>query len=337
MRAIVVVPNHLPNLDFLSEWDELKHVPIIVVQDIGDKPEVPEGFTDVTIYDHDDIKKDLGVDAWIIPTQSSACRAYGYYKAWQRNPEIIVTLDTDCFPDRPGDYWLDQHYNLLHDFATLDWQPTHPDIFTRGFPYDIRDQAPVMLSHGLWSNIPDLDAPSMLHFPKLRFRPTSQSEVIRRYNYFPMCGMNLAWRTELTPAMWFGLFGKSVGFDQYDDIWAGILVKKVMDHLGWAVRSGAPSVEHRKQSNKYVNLRKQAPGFEMNEYFWQAVKHARVGGSNVIDSYGSLIRALPDEVTGDPGININGEHYNYMRVFKDGALTWVNLFKEGQENARARG
>jgi hypothetical protein len=78
-RTVVVVPNHLPHLNFLDEWRELKDVEIIVVQDIGPKPVAP---SNVTIYDHQDIVKDLGRKAaWIIPTASSACRSYGYYKA----------------------------------------------------------------------------------------------------------------------------------------------------------------------------------------------------------------------------------------------------------------
>ena len=65
----VVVPNHLPHLDFLNEWDELKDVPLIVVQDIGAKPEPPAGW-DVQVVDHADISSDLGDDAWIIPSRS---------------------------------------------------------------------------------------------------------------------------------------------------------------------------------------------------------------------------------------------------------------------------
>jgi hypothetical protein len=48
-----------------------------------------------------------------------------------------------------------------------------------------------------------------------------------------MCGMNIGWKRELTSAMYFMLMGKDKneknwGFDRFDDIWAGIFVKKIV-------------------------------------------------------------------------------------------------------------
>ena len=312
-RTIVVVPNHLPHLDFLKEWTELADVEIIVVQDIGDKPEAP---LNVTVYDHSDIKDDLGKHAWIIPTQSSACRSYGYYKAWQRHPRHIITLDNDCYPEKQDDYWISGHEDALAASVTLDWWDTTYDIHARGFPYLIRDRSHVYLNHGLWSNVPDLDAPTSLHHPDLRFGRCRESRLVPRYNFFPMCGMNLSWRAELTPAMYFGLFGPEHGFDQYDDIWAGVIVKRILDHLGYAAKSGYPSVEHRKQSNVFVNLMKQAPGMAANEEFWRHVQRAELSATNVPDCYGQIIAQLPDDLMPE-----------WMPKFKKAALTWLRLFQ----------
>lgn len=320
-RAVVVVPNHLPHLDFLHEWRELADVEVIVMQDIGDPPvdAVPKGF-DVTFHTHDDAEAELGTAAWIIPSRSSACRSYGYLKAWQRRPDMILTLDNDCYPDAgPAPYWVDGHEAALDAGATLDWVNTMGDLPARGFPYAIRAASRVVLSHGLWSGVPDLDAPTSLHHAGLRLRPARRSEVIPRWSFFPMCGMNLAWRPELTPAMYFGLFGPDYGFDQYDDIWAGVLVKKVLDHLGLAVRSGTPSVEHRKQSNVYVNLRKQAPGLAMNEEFWRAVQAIPLTADTVTDAYAELIAKLPDRFDTEPD--------GWTAKFKEAATIWVNLFR----------
>lgn len=316
MNAVLVVPNHLPHLDFLAEWgDEFAETPIIVVQDIGEKPEPPPGL-DVTIVDHADIEAHLGADAWIIPSQTSACRSYGYLLAWQRQPDFILTLDTDCYPDG-SDLLLGHEYNLS-ERACIDWVNSWTGMEYRGFPYRIRDQAPVMLSHGVWSGIPDLDAATWLRNPHYHTFPAQDTRVIPRMSYFPMCGMNLAWRTELTPAMYFGLFGPAYGFDQYDDIWAGVLVKRILDHLGWAVLSGYPSVEHRKQSNVYANLVKQAPGLAMNEHFWRAVDDVELTETSVIGAYRQLIEGLPDAITDEPP--------GWTATFKKAALTWVGLF-----------
>ena len=316
---IVVIPNHLPHLNFLNEWEELKGTPLIVIQDIGDKPPIPEGF-DITIYDHDDIKKDLGKNDWIIPTQSSACRSYGYYKAWQSGADHILTLDNDCYPD--GSKFLWGHKRNLLSNVTLDWvSSTDAYPFTRGFPYEIRNTSPVGVSHGLWSGVPDLDAPTSLHNPKMRFGRSQNEQhisVVPRYNFYPMCGMNLAWRTELTPIMYFGIFGPDWGFDQYDDIWAGVLAKKVSDHLGYGHVSGYPSVEHRKQSNVYTNLKKQAPGLQMNENFWRAVQAIQLTSTGIVESYRELIEKLPDVIEGEPS--------GYTSIFKNACLIWCDLF-----------
>ena len=320
---IIVIPNHLPHLNFLDEWrDQLWNTEIIVVQDIGAKPSRPEkdNYQNITIYDHKDIKKDLGKNDWIIPTQSSACRSYGYYKAWQRGAQYVLTLDNDCYPD--GSNFIGGHVRNLDGRTVLGWYPSNDKfIYTRGFPYEIREQSPVGVSHGLWSNIPDLDAATSLHNPYLRFEPTYDFEtiVIPQHNFYPMCGMNLAWRTELTPIMYFGIFGPDWGFDQYDDIWAGVFSKKVCDHLGYAHVSGYPSVEHRKQSNVYTNLKKQAPGLEMNENFWKEVQKIQLTSMTPVEAYRELITKLPNVIEGEPT--------GYTKKFKEAALIWINLFK----------
>jgi hypothetical protein len=193
----------------------------------------------------------------------------------------------------------------------------------------------VWLSHGLWSGRPDLDAiqelgqlPDVFHATRVWRDATL---TIPRWSFFPMCSMNLAWRRELTPAMWHGLFGPEYGFDQYDDIWCGVLAKKILDVLGKAAVSGSPSVEHRRQSGPFLNLRKQAPGLEVNEHFWRAVQNVMMwqqdDGSEptaqaVAAIYRSLIASLPDTLPGDEALDAG-----YLARFKEGADVWAQLFQ----------
>jgi reversibly glycosylated polypeptide/UDP-arabinopyranose mutase len=83
--------------------------------------------------------------------------------------------------------------------------------------------------------------------------------------------MNLAFRRELIPAMYFPLMGEGQPFDRFDDIWAGILVKKVLDTLGARACTGLPVVEHTRASNPLNNLVAEAPGILYNESFWRIV------------------------------------------------------------------
>jgi hypothetical protein len=39
-----------------------------------------------------------GQDAWIIPRRSDAVRNYGFILAAREKPDMIVTLDDDCYP-----------------------------------------------------------------------------------------------------------------------------------------------------------------------------------------------------------------------------------------------
>jgi hypothetical protein len=295
---------------------------------------------EILAYDRAAIERELGDLSWIVPSNSSACRSFGYYIAGQMADvgDIVLTLDNDCYPESMVPYWIAGHRQALANHATTEWVDTFSGgPPARGFPYRIRGIHETWLSHGLWSGVPDLDAPTWLHYPDLRLPPTpaGTTQAIPRGVFFPMCGMNLAWRPALTPALYFGLFGPAYGFDQFDDIWAGVLVKKVCDHLGYAVRSGAPSVRHRKQSDVYVNLLKQTPGMEMNEHLWQAVaditlRPVNPGSNAVADCYTELVSQLPDHLPGCPRVpDSNPRHPGqpWLVIFKEAATAWAKLFR----------
>lgn len=319
MKIGIVIPHHLSNLDFLTEWRtefSRSDTHLYIVEDKDSREtSVPDWLNHFTIFTHQDIKDDLGDNAWIIPFKTSAIRSYGYYKVFADGCDYVLTLDNDCYPEKQG-YWIDGHLANLGQQVTLDWVSSIPgsNLPTRGFPYLIRDRSPVGVSHGLWSNVPDFDGVDMLKHPDWRFEPCTKVQLIPRHNFYPMCGMNLAFRREIVPLMYFGLQGPSWGLDQYDDIWAGVLSKKVMDHLGYAVLSGYPSVEHRKQSNAFVNLQKQAPGLAINEELWRQVQAVRLTQDNPIACY----RALLDQ------LDLNDD---YWLKYKQATHLWLDLYQ----------
>ncbi|ONM00077.1 hypothetical protein ZEAMMB73_Zm00001d030046 [Zea mays] len=95
--------------------------------------------------------------------------------------------------------------------------------FVRGYPYSLREGVPTAISHRLWLNIPDYDAPTQLVKPLerntrwppfanwcffLAIRYVDAILTIPKGTLFPTCGMNLAFDRELIgPAMYFGLMG----------------------------------------------------------------------------------------------------------------------------------
>jgi reversibly glycosylated polypeptide/UDP-arabinopyranose mutase len=318
MKAIIVVPT-IRDLSFLEDWrEEFEPHKIIVCEDHPEKQlRLPKGFQ-IDHYSWREMDAELGADSWIIPRFNASVRSFGYWKAWQEKPDMIVTIDDDCYPSANGNGtragFIDRHWQNLQAKATLGWERT-ADFCTRGFPYELRDSAAVVVSHGLWCGIPDLDAPTQLVTPNLQVDPSPGVKVIPRGTYFPMSGMNLAFSPLVAPALYFLIMGRDWPFDRFDDIWAGVLVKKICDHLGFAMCSGEPTVEHRRASNVFTNLKKEAAGIEANEYFWQAVDSVQLESESVRDCYKELARKLP----------LEGEYWDKLR---EAMTIWADLFAE---------
>jgi reversibly glycosylated polypeptide/UDP-arabinopyranose mutase len=190
--------------------------------------------------------------------------------------KYIYTIDDDCFvankPTGERINALEQHIKNLLTPSTPDFFNTLYDPyaegadFVRGYPFGMREGKPTAVSHGLWLNIPDYDAPTQLVKPMERnTRYVNAVLTIPKGTLFPMCGMNLAFDRDLIgPAMYFGLMGEGQPWGRYDDMWAGWCVKVICDHLGLGGKTGLPYIWHSKASNPFVNLKKEYKGI-----FWQ--------------------------------------------------------------------
>jgi reversibly glycosylated polypeptide/UDP-arabinopyranose mutase len=299
--VFVVIPT-IRNLDFLSEWSEqFSQVTLIICEDHPTKELVtPTVGKQQYHYSWQEIDEDLGKDSWIIPRRVSAIRNYGFLQAHRMGADIIITLDDDCYPV-PNHALVEGHCRNLELTSPRRWVNTNPDIrhiFTRGMPYLNRQDQPIMLSHGIWTNVLDHDGPT--HLQHLRFKAEFAEnflQLIPSGAYFPMCSMNMAFRSEIAPLMYFPLMGENAkgkkwGFDRFDDIWAGIFAKKIMDYLGYGVVNGAPMVEHRKASNPFVNLQKEALGIAVNEELWRAVDAVALTHTNPAACYLELAEKI---------------------------------------------
>ena len=324
MKTTIVVPTIREEfiLAFLDAWREpFSQSHIIIVEDnplrtidFGKEP-------NVTHYAWADIDRELGTDSWIIPRRTDCIRSFGYFKAWQERPDMIVTLDDDCYPsDGRGGEFLDHHRQRL--FATgrsEAWQTSAKDIATRGVPYySLAREWPVVVNHGMWLGVPDYDAPSQLVRSRLAGSFAFENQTIPTGKYFPMCGMNLAFRADVVPALYFLLMGRDYEYDRFGDIWAGIFVKKICDHLGYAIHSGEPAVSHQRASNVWANLRKEAAALEMNESLWQAVDQVVLTGTTFGDCYQELADKLP----------LEGDYWTRLRR---AMAVWRHLFDDQGE------
>ena len=339
-RAIVVpVTPDVDVREWMGAWGFDPDEVIVVVDGPVSQMAFPNAHKSdlrkVSAYDHGDIDADLGDRSWIIPRKTSAIRSYGYYKAWQRGVDTILTLDSDCFPPKgtTGAQWIAEHEKALNEpGVSTAWVATGSRP-TRGQPFLNTDRRqPVALNHGMWDGVPDEDAVQKLVMRRAGAEGVWSwtSGVIPRGMFFSMAGMNLAWKAFLTPAMYFGLQGPSWPFDRFDDIWAGLFVKKVCDHLNLAVRSGTPAVDHRHKGDILKNFAKEAPGVPVNERLWEVMDSIPLRTAASYDLSG--VRDLSVELSGCIRDSMDttgtGSTETYWTKLAEAYRIWAYLFKE---------
>jgi reversibly glycosylated polypeptide / UDP-arabinopyranose mutase len=320
-KVVIVVPTIRENniKDFLSAWDrEFQKATLVIVEDNPERT-FKIGGSNVQHFCHQDIDRDLGKEAWIIPRKTDCVRSYGYFKAWQLKPDMMVTLDDDCYPEEGTKDFLQAHWERLNQVGKSDaWVSTLDGILPRGIPYYNRERQetrPVVLNHGLWNNVPDFDAPTQLLHERNPKPFTWRDKTIPVGSYFPMCGMNVAIRPEAISAFYFLLMGRGYDFDRFGDIWAGVIIKKIADHLGYCVNSGRPAIKHLRASNVWANLRKEAPGLEINETLWSTVDSVKLTGTTFRQCYREIAN----------GLTIPGAYWDNLRK---AMLTWTDLFTD---------
>lgn len=323
MNIFVVIPT-IRNLDFLEEWKEqFRNCSLLVVEDHADQEiETPKGrYRAVYHYTWKNIREDFGKDEWIFSRKNAGIRSYGFWKAYTLKADIVITLDDDCYPVDSG--FVQTHVKNLQTAAPDGWFPTfpHPDFcYTRGFPYKNRSRFKVVMSHGLWSNKMDLDGQTQLKHLDVNIPsyPPMRQYVPFGY-FFPMSSMNLAFTRDIIPLMYFPLMGydsegKPWGVDRFDDIWAGIISKKILDHLHLAVTNGSPFVEHRKASDPQINIRKEKVGIRVNEWLWKEIDRVVLKHESVVD----CLRELYAEIK-----PLNDTYFSHL---KKAVQIWSDLF-----------
>ena len=284
---------------FIEEWcEEFADAVLVVVEDNPSKSfdiGSPNNL-EIEHYSWHEIDNLLREDAALIPRRTDCVRSFGYLRALELKPKMIITLDDDCYPDELP--FVEQHWSRLGGAPSDAWTNTLQGGKPRGIPYfNTQRQSIAMINHGLWSNIPDFDAVTQLagstNYPEGQAEIGLINQVIPRGSYYPMCGMNLAFRPEIVPALYFLQMGQGQPYDRFGDIWAGIFSKRICDHLGFAVTSGSPIIRHDRASNVWSNLRKESTGLELNETLWALVDGIVLTSRDVVGCYIELAQSLP--------------------------------------------
>ena len=211
----VVIPT-IRDLDFLESWKPfIEKFHIILIQD-GDHTKhlkIPE-WADYELYNRPDIERALGDKSWIISQKDASIRNFGFLVSRKK---FVWSVDDDCFPangvdGKPVDALMEHALNLLtpstpYFFNTV-YDPYTPCAdFVRGYPYSLRRGVQTAVSHGLWLNMYDYDAPTQLLKVNERNRKYADITVtVPNRVLYPLCSMNVAFNRELLgPALMQGM------------------------------------------------------------------------------------------------------------------------------------
>ena len=215
----------------------------------------------------------------------AATKNRGIRQAVELGADVVVVLDDDCFPVNGT---LEQH--AVAHVAALEPQPvelftTVTDPPSRGTPYTSTSTVlPVAASMGFWTGIGDYDAARQLAY---NGAPMTFHRQVIFGRYFPLCGMNLAFRPRDWDPWW-----QFVDVPRFDDIWQGWLWQRHAWSRPACFNLNGPDVRHVRQSNPWRNLKVEARHAETNEYLWQLIARHHD------PSYDALRALLPSDAGG---------------------------------------
>lgn len=233
-----------------------------------------------------------GKESWLILQQDiggegcAVTKNNGIAKAVNRGAEIVIVLDGDCYPNKP-------EVNTLLDLASLHrkaLEPQEVNLFeivtdppSRGTPYYNHSiTVPVAASMGFWTEVGDYCAVRQLVFGA--DNPMSFKRVPIFWRWFPLCGMNLAFK----PNEWLP-WCRFIDVARFDDIWMGWLWQREAYRRGYCFNLAGPIIRHSRQSNVWSNLDDEMKYLMESEGVWKDIATA----TNC--DYESLRKLLPLE------------------------------------------
>ncbi|XP_031118626.1 probable UDP-arabinopyranose mutase 5 isoform X2 [Ipomoea triloba] len=317
---------------FMWEWRPIFsrfHLIIVKDPDLQEELNIPGGFN-IDIYTKSDIQRVLGASSADLFSGYS-CRYFGYLVSTKK---YIVSIDDDCIPakDHEGNIVdaIAQHISNLTTPATPFFFNTLYDPFrkgadfVRGYPFSLRSGVSCALSCGLWLNMADYDAPTQALKPKQRnSRYVDAVLTVPARALMPVSGINIAFNRELvgpalSPAFRLAKEGH-VRWETVEDIWSGMCVKVVCDHLGLGVKSGLPYVWRKERGNAIESLKKEWEGVKLMEEvvpFFQSLRLSPQA-TTVEDCVTEIAAAVKEQL---------GKSAPVFSRAADAMVEWVNLW-----------
>lgn len=286
----------------------------------------------------------------VIPNRCHAESSFGFLVAYEEEPDFVIELDDDVFPIGSHNFVHQHACNLFNQngvtvYSRNKWYNTmddlelnvHDDVFPRGHPYAQKtrtqdyiwknDGGKCVLNMGLWGGYPDLDASTIIHSSGLDGRGNIKSNGLKRSKiivgektYCAVCSMNTSFVPKIIPAF-YQLYMNFMNINRFDDIWSGILLKKITDHLDEKICLGKPFLYHSKRPrNIFKDLREELDGMELNEALWGIVDSLELEGRSYQDSYNSLAEKMKNHIT-----NLDPKFKKFMMKQIEKMELWLEI------------
>lgn len=284
-------------------------------------------------------RHDLDAFRPLIPRRSHAETSFGLLWLYSHGFSYGIFIDDDTLPTHE-DFFGDHMRNLTETRSVVFLESTsrwvnvlhysfeQHRLYPRGYPYSKMNETyaaraaqtdRVVVSQGLWTNVPDLDAVRLLVSgnldggcsAKLDEKSYDQDFVVADHNYVTLCSMNLAFSAEVVPYFYqLPMDDNSQKIGRFDDIWSGLILKRICDRLHYQFVSGHPLCCHSKAPrNVFSDLKAEVNGLEINEHLGDILDSIELSSGTGSQMYIQLGESLRQ---GDWSHLQNGSFLNLM-------------------------
>lgn len=253
----------------------------------------------------------------------------GFYKAYKRDVEFILCLNSECVPTKEEDgivyenpeSFIESHISPLTQKSR--WFNTLNNFRPMGLPYNnIGKWSRNIINHGLCTNDLVIDSvSSLVNRKNIKEKFSYDNRIIPYGIYFPMNMHNLCIKRKAAVLMY-----KFEGH-KYADIFAGIIAKRICDYTGHTISSGTPYVRREcKKKDSIMELSDESQDMVINEKFWEYVDCANLGATNnLVECYYNM---------GDHVSNFNEipEWADSFKHYGENMKRWAELFDDKKDH-----
>jgi len=211
-----------------------------------------------------------------ISVRSPGCRQIGFFHAYMDGASVLVTLDDDVRPGT-GRNAFEMFHEVLTEGVPL-WVDPLFNYRSRGYPEHNVGSIRVSFHVGSFLTMPDVDGETqLLHAADFAARPPQyvpRPTVVPARQLIPVNGGACAWRRELSPYVHYTVWDNVLGYRRFEDIWMGVILKRLLDHGGLVMSYGPPHLHHVRSSEAATNARLEANAKRFNENFWSQLDMA---------------------------------------------------------------